>query len=291
MTTEYLLGVAVQWLTLGFQVLPLQPGTKHLMRGWGINLRRIKTADEVQKYLRHGNMAVICQGDNFVLDFDDWNLYRSWAKYADERYTTSYTEYTPRGAHVWLRGDVIAGMRLRAGVEVKRVAVVYPSVVDGVEYLAGSGQIFAGDVDDAFFGLTMPGTPTAYKLRTDAINQKIAQDQAYKQPQKKIPAANLKPSITLDKVTLVKRSVRVVDLFQAISPTAQTLRGDGRWRQACCPFHQDDSPSFWIDDERNLWGCHSSACGAHGDVINLYSRINGLSVGDAIRALAVEVAQ
>jgi DNA primase len=69
-----------------------------------------------------------------------------------------------------------------------------------------------------------------------------------------------------------------------IAQTLASLKGEGRWRRALCPFHDDHKRSFWIDTERNLFGCH--ACDAAGDAINLYSRVHGVTNGDAIRELA-----
>jgi len=56
-----------------------------------------------------------------------------------------------------------------------------------------------------------------------------------------------------------------------------------RFVPAHCPFHDDKEPSFWIDTDRNLWGCH--ACGVRGDVINLYARLKGLTNTEAIREM------
>jgi DNA primase len=61
-----------------------------------------------------------------------------------------------------------------------------------------------------------------------------------------------------------------------------------------CPFHKDDRPSFWVDDEAGLWGCYSAGCpvnaqgvAAH-DVINLRMWAHGISIQAAIRQLATE---
>ena len=54
-----------------------------------------------------------------------------------------------------------------------------------------------------------------------------------------------------------------------------------RGKQARCPFHDDRHPSMLVD-ERHFY-CF--ACGAHGDVIDLTSRLLSLSTGDAARRL------
>ena len=51
-----------------------------------------------------------------------------------------------------------------------------------------------------------------------------------------------------------------------------------------CPFHDDKTPSFWIDTQRGLCGCHT--CGMKPlDVINLFARLNQVSNQEAIREL------
>lgn len=39
----------------------------------------------------------------------------------------------------------------------------------------------------------------------------------------------------------------------------------------CCPFHQEDTPSFSYDYRTGRWSCFG-ACHAHGDVIDMHQR-------------------
>lgn len=39
----------------------------------------------------------------------------------------------------------------------------------------------------------------------------------------------------------------------------------------CCPFHQEDTPSFSFSEEKGLWRCFG-ACKAGGDVIALHQK-------------------
>lgn len=48
-----------------------------------------------------------------------------------------------------------------------------------------------------------------------------------------------------------------------------------------CPFHDDRTPSGKVYGER--WRCYG--CGAHGDVIDLVMRMNGLTFQDALEVL------
>lgn len=61
----------------------------------------------------------------------------------------------------------------------------------------------------------------------------------------------------------------------------QPGRGD-YW--ACCPFHQEKSPSFHVDDRRNHYKCFG--CGASGDHFRFLMETEGLSFPEAVERLA-----
>jgi hypothetical protein len=285
------LTIALNWLILGFDLIPIQPNTKYIMRGFGLHQRRIKTPDEAKKYFgsnSKNNLAVICNGDNFIIDFDDWNIYTQWAKSAAECYTTSYTEYSPKGAHVFLCGDLVDGLQLIDGVEIKKIALAFPSVVDGKKYTQGTfPRIYRGDVDDCFFSLSKAGTPTAYLLRTREKNPII------ESTQKK----NFNParSSGADVIARIKIEINALDVLKQYAKTSyDTMQGDGRFRAFICPFHKgqgkngkERNRSFWVDTERNLYGCHT--CHKSGDVINLFADLRAVEVRNAIKTLAEQL--
>lgn len=51
-----------------------------------------------------------------------------------------------------------------------------------------------------------------------------------------------------------------------------------------CPFHQEKTPSFTVNDSKRFYHCFG--CGAHGDVIRFYANVNSVSYGDSARHLA-----
>lgn len=61
----------------------------------------------------------------------------------------------------------------------------------------------------------------------------------------------------------------------------------GRKGHIICPFHNEKSPSFYVNTEKNTYTCYG--CGKHGDVINLYSEVYGWNNKDAIKTLAAEL--
>ncbi|WP_310619032.1 DNA primase [Flexibacterium corallicola] len=53
---------------------------------------------------------------------------------------------------------------------------------------------------------------------------------------------------------------------------------------ACCPFHQEKSPSFHVDDRRNRYKCFG--CGESGDHFKFLSETEGLSFPESVEQLA-----
>ena len=64
------------------------------------------------------------------------------------------------------------------------------------------------------------------------------------------------------------------------------LQKAGREFKACCPFHNEKTPSFTVNDEKGFYHCFG--CGAHGDAIRWLTDQQGLPFMDAVKELAVE---
>ena len=60
----------------------------------------------------------------------------------------------------------------------------------------------------------------------------------------------------------------------------------GRECKACCPFHNEKTPSFTVNDEKGFYHCFG--CGAHGDAIRWMTDQRGLAFMDAVKELAAE---
>ena len=61
----------------------------------------------------------------------------------------------------------------------------------------------------------------------------------------------------------------------------------GREYTACCPFHNEKTPSFTVNEAKGFYHCFG--CGAHGDIIKFEMEANGLSFIDAVEKLAHKV--
>jgi DNA primase len=61
----------------------------------------------------------------------------------------------------------------------------------------------------------------------------------------------------------------------------------GRELKGCCPFHNEKTPSFYVNEDKGFYHCFG--CGAHGDAIRFVMEQDGLPFMDAVKALAAEV--
>ncbi len=72
-------------------------------------------------------------------------------------------------------------------------------------------------------------------------------------------------------------------LSALVGRTTKLLRAGREWK-ACCPFHNEKTPSFTVSDEKGFYHCFG--CGAHGDAIRWLTDLRGLAFIDAVKELA-----
>ncbi|WP_294444155.1 CHC2 zinc finger domain-containing protein, partial [uncultured Sphingomonas sp.] len=58
----------------------------------------------------------------------------------------------------------------------------------------------------------------------------------------------------------------------------------GREYKGCCPFHNEKTPSFYVNDDKGFYHCFG--CSAHGDAIRWMTDQRGLPFMDAVKELA-----
>ncbi len=80
----------------------------------------------------------------------------------------------------------------------------------------------------------------------------------------------------------IRHSVRVSDIVRQ----KLILTKKGNEYLGLCPFHNEKTPSFTVNDNKKFYHCFG--CSAHGDVIRFISEINGLSYKDAAIKIAGE---
>ena len=62
------------------------------------------------------------------------------------------------------------------------------------------------------------------------------------------------------------------------------LKKSGREYKACCPFHSEKTPSFWVSPDKQFYHCFG--CGAHGTVVGFLMQYEKLGFLDAVEDLA-----
>jgi len=258
--------IAHSWIAKGWRVAPCQPGTKQLLAGFGPYLESLDTAEKIEYWFRarHANLAVIAPVDRAILDFDDLALYDRFCEEVPEA-ACSYTERTPRGgSHIFVKLVKLVKVETVPGLEVKRIALVYPSLVAGKSYkVQVGGRIVTVDLEETLkaFG---------------KVKQCLPPSCARPKP----PRIQTGRSVAI--IDKIKDDWPIVEYLAFFEPGLR-LTGSGRWLAGLCPFHKDHHPSLWVDRERNTWGCHG--CEEHGDVIDWHSKRTGLSLVDAIKDL------
>lgn len=77
-----------------------------------------------------------------------------------------------------------------------------------------------------------------------------------------------------------------VDLVELVASRV-SLKKAGRSYKACCPFHDERTPSFNVRPDKGFYHCFG--CGAHGDAISFIRETDHLSFTEAVEELAKRV--
>ncbi|HEX5459863.1 MAG TPA: DNA primase [Steroidobacteraceae bacterium] len=73
------------------------------------------------------------------------------------------------------------------------------------------------------------------------------------------------------------------DIVEVIGSRVQ-LKKAGREYRACCPFHNEKTPSFWVSPEKQFYHCFG--CGAHGTVLRFLMEHDRMAFPEAVEELA-----
>jgi DNA primase len=76
----------------------------------------------------------------------------------------------------------------------------------------------------------------------------------------------------------------IVELIGARVP----LKKAGHEYKACCPFHDEKTPSFWVSPDKQFYHCFG--CGAHGTALGFLMEYDRLSFPEAVEELASRLA-
>ena len=74
-----------------------------------------------------------------------------------------------------------------------------------------------------------------------------------------------------------------VDLAELMRSSGIDLKAEGQNLKACCPWHEDKTPSLVFNPKKQLYNCFG--CGAKGDVLDFLQRSESLTFGAAVTRL------
>ncbi len=84
----------------------------------------------------------------------------------------------------------------------------------------------------------------------------------------------------MDAVAEIKARLNIVDVLAG----RVELKRAGKNYKACCPFHQEKTPSFMISPERGFAWCYG--CQTGGDIFKIVELLEGIDFKEALKLLA-----
>jgi hypothetical protein len=263
---------ACWWLAHGVDVVPLKPQSKELQPGYGARKAHITDRDFARRWFLNtdANLGVVLGGptDLAVADWDAASAYAGWCIRVDAAEAT-LVERTARGYHWFFMTAGFASV-VGPGCEVKTrgVCMVAPSVhpTGQVYQVVQAAPIVTLTADRVaalfpFLSARPPGTPPA-PTRAEPVDKGV--------------------------IARIKAARPICAELQAAGIILQPA-GQATW-VGRCPFHDDQTPSLWVNPASGLWGCNRPDCCAAGvhDVINFRALWRGVSNQMAIQQLAAE---
>ena len=81
----------------------------------------------------------------------------------------------------------------------------------------------------------------------------------------------------------VERIISAADIVDVIGSRIELKKAGKNW-SACCPFHQEKTPSFTVSEQKQFFICFG--CGAGGDVAKFLMDYERLNFVEAIESLS-----
>jgi len=86
--------------------------------------------------------------------------------------------------------------------------------------------------------------------------------------------------------TFIDELIARADIVEVIGARVQ-LKKAGREYKACCPFHNEKTPSFWVSPDKQFYHCFG--CGKHGTVLGFLMDHDHMAFPEAVEELATRL--
>lgn len=283
-----LIAESLVWLSEGVSVVPAQPQSKAVMLRWRQFEVNPPTLKDIRFWFESGvmNLAVICgtgsgsAGSLLVLDFDNLENYKAWKPRAGALAGT-YTEITGRGVHLFYKVDKPI---TKCFVECEALGLGHLCLV--APSIHPSGRLYK-PLGDPCIPLLEVKTDELFSLLSEPL-PKHGKGEDREELSKAVRTRRALAGA--DPITQIKAALPLYDYASSLTQLKRSS-ADGRFFVGCCPIHEDENPSFWVDAKRGIWRCFVPSCPGSkgGDVLNLYALTHNITVHEAIKKLAREV--
>lgn len=278
------------FLEAGFSVIPLVFKSKKPLVRWTPFQSTPPDTEMAHHWFFNTqvNLGVVTGYNHLtVIDFDDYSEYLKWLAWLSTRPTYSvarnaFTVRSSRGVHVYIRTLHPERNRHMAKVDIK----------GRFGYVTGPGSTHASGA--IYTPLNEFFIPTVEHL-SDVLPAQLLLSVLDISPVVKVPVTQPVSNDDIwnvvnrgnsampgeDVISVIRRTFRIEQFFT--TPMKQT---GPHFVITNCPFHDDQTPSFWIDTEHQVCGCFTCNFGKPWDVINLYGALYGLANLEAIWAMS-----
>ena len=275
-----LLEIAQFWLENGYATIPIRYYSKRPLIDWLEYQNKLPTEFELLQWFpsEMRNIGLVTGNGLVVIDFDIQEVFDYWYSLFPIK---TYMVKTKRGVHVYLKTQEPAKNCHTDLLDVKaeRGYVLIPPSThpSGYQYqiLAPPPILSIEKLEDV---LPKCFTPEPEKVLVERV---VTQ---YQRGNDAWEIADNAVDIDLSLISEIRSRISILDILAGAEPSSR----DDRWYVALCPFHEDHTPSFWIDTQRGLCGCRKCNI-KEMDVINLFSRINKIDNRSAIFNLATRL--
>ncbi len=86
--------------------------------------------------------------------------------------------------------------------------------------------------------------------------------------------------------TFIDELVTRADIVEIVGSRVP-LKKAGREFKACCPFHDEKTPSFWVSPDKQFYHCFG--CGAHGTALGFLMQYEQLPFPEAVEEIATRL--